>query len=317
MAAPLFASIGEFFLLRDAEARARSATAAQHARVAAHVEAGDRRARAARRAADPVTAAILYREALLAYARADAASAEDFARAADDLPPDALAARVPAVPPDVVDPAPDDTERVRRALVSRDPLYFDALGDAELARITGAFDRALAPARRRLEPRTVLHLRATRIGRIAGCAFLVTVALAHAVLEHLHPDIAFGKPVRVSSLAAGKPEALVDGDIGTSFAVATMKQDDAWVAVDLRAVHALTRIVVRNRVDGYFDNSLPLALETSTDGAHWDLVARRDTTFAAVPPWSVDLSHKPARFVRVRTLTQADLVLTEIEVYDR
>jgi hypothetical protein len=318
---PFFASIGEFFTLGRARATVRRYAPMQRERVAAHRAAGDLRARAARECGDPVSSAILYREALFAYARADLAAQPRKAGASGggdaDRPPgvDVLAPRVPAVPLATVDPSPDDVARVNRAMRATDPLYFDALADDEMNRLLAAFGRVVAVARRRVETRSLLHLRVSRLGRIAGCIFLFLVAAVHIGRAQLHPNLALGKTVAISSFFGGKPEALVDGDIGTSYAVATAKQENAWLAVDLGAPYAVTSVVVRNRVDGWFDDSLPLLLETSIDGEHWNAVGRRDTTFSASAPWTVRLDRSPVRFVRVHSLTLTCLALTEIEVY--
>ena len=320
MATPAWlGTIGEFFSLGRAEARVRKYEPMQRERVAAHRAAGDVRARAARRSSDPVSSAVLYREALLAYARADVAAAPG----ADRLPADpalaagALAGRLPPVPPATVRPSPDDEARVHRAVSSSDPLYFDALPQYELARVLAAFDRVTRVARQRIEARSLLNLRVTRLGRIAGCVFLTLVAAVHVARARFHPDLALGRPVAGSSLSSGKPEALVDGDIGTSYAVATSKQSNAWLSVDLGSPRPVRSVVVRNRVDGWFDDSLPLVLETSRDGSRWDIVAQRDTTFSAAPPWVATLDRRPVRFVRVRSLSVTSLALSEIEVYDR
>lgn len=119
----------------------------------------------------------------------------------------------------------------------------------------------------------------------------------------------------MSSLFGGKPEALVDGDIGTSFGVVTALQENAWLSVDLEAPLRVTEIDVYNRVDGWFDDALPLVVETSIDGARWELLAQRDATFSANPPWRVRLDGKTIRFVRVRSLSKTRLGLSGIAVY--
>jgi hypothetical protein len=146
---------------------------------------------------------------------------------------------------------------------------------------------------------------------------LFAVAAYHVARATLRPDVALGKPVTFSTYFGGKPEALVDGDIGTSYAIATTIQDNAWLAVDLQKPFKISEVDVYNRVDGWFDDSLPLVAETSLDGARWDVVARRDTTFAAAPPWRVLLDSKWGRFVRIRSLGRAAFALSEVAVYAR
>jgi hypothetical protein len=307
-----FAPIGEFFLLRRAEAAARGYSPAQRERVVAHRRAGDRRASAARRSGDPVSSAILFREALLCYARADDALGDAASRT------DALALRLPPPPADTVEPAAAaDAARVRSAVAASDPLYFDELEDEELGRVVAAFERTIPSARRLVETRSLLHIRATRIGRAAACLFLCAVAAFHLVDARLRPNVALGKPVAISSFFGGKPEALVDGDIGTSYAIATALEDNAWLGVDLQRPYRISEVDVFNRVDGWFDDALPLVLETSTDGVAWAVIARRDATFSASPPWRSRFDGTVARFVRIRSLTRTRLALSELAVYGR
>jgi hypothetical protein len=304
----------EFFFLRDAESASRRLEPSQRSRVAALQDGAELRVRSARRAGDPVAAAILFREALLAYARARAVAQGKDAPA--DPPARALAERLPLVPPDVVEPSAEDTARVRHAVAATDPLYFDAMDRAELGRVVGAMARAVAVARRGVEARSLTNVRGTRVGRAAGTALLLLVVAAHAARAWIRPDLALGKPVRVSSLLGGKPESLVDGDIGTSYAVATTSQENASMTIDLESPRAIATIEVYNRVDGWFDASLPVLLEISLDGTRWNQIARRDTTFSAFPPWTVHIDRTVTRFVRARSLNHEAFALSEIKIYE-
>jgi hypothetical protein len=283
--------------------------------VAAHRGAGDRRARSARRVSDPVASALLYRDALLAYARADAVAQGGGSQEGLDAP--ALAARLPLVPPDAVEPTGEDTARVRRAVAAGGPLYFDTLGRPELDHVVAAMARAAGAARGRLEVRSLTNLRFTRIGRVAGVVLLALVVGVHVGRAWLRPDIALGKPVTFSSYFGGKPELLVDGDIGTSYGIATTNQDNAWLCVDLLTPHRVSTIQVYNRVDGWFDDSLPVVVELSLDGTRWTPVARRDSTFGAFPPWTVHVDRMLTRYVRARSLGHTAFALSEIAVYER
>ena len=81
--------------------------------------------------------------------------------------------------------------------------------------------------------------------------------------------------------------------------------------------YRIDRVAVYNRVDGWFDDCLPLVVEFSTDGAKYSEVARRDQHFAADPPWSVDGKRELARYVRVRLARRGYLALSEVEVFGR
>jgi hypothetical protein len=307
-------AVVELFALKKAERRARATSPAQRRRLAVHRAAGDRRVRSARRVSDPVAASILLRSAVLAYLRA-AAIAESPERSDASITAQELASRLPPLAGDAVDPRPEaDTERVRRALRSPEALHFDSLDYAEVELTRSALDRA-ATVLRGPSPRDVIEVRAIRVGRLAGCVLLATLVAFEAARARFWPNLAYGKPVTASAVAAGRLEGLVDGRIGTSYAVAASAPDNPWLTVDLLAAYAVTRINVYNRVDGYLEDSLPLTLKTSLDGMAWDEVARRETSFSHDPPWTVILPGKPARFVRVQSAAHAGLCLTELEVF--
>ena len=122
-----------------------------------------------------------------------------------------------------------------------------------------------------------------------------------------------------SSRKAGPPDGheLVDGDIGTSFGVLTNVEDSPSVVIDLQDRYWIDSVKVHNRVDGWFDDCLPLVVELSQDGVHWDAIGRRDQHFDANPPWVVDGGGRPAHFVRVRVDRKSYLALSEVEVYGK
>jgi hypothetical protein len=309
--------VGEFFLLGAAEVQVRRRRPEQQVRIEAHLAAGDRRVRVARRVDDPLAASLLMREAALAYLRASAIA--DEARAEDDpFALETLARRVGHVPSDPVAPEPErDRERVRAAIRSSDPLYFDSLDGPELDKTRAALDRALSTLRERVGARSLAAVYGARYGRMAGVALLLGFILFRFVRTTLWPDLAAGKPVSASSILPGSPDGhdLVEGGMGTSYAIATATQDAPWVSVDLMRVYKITQIDVYNRVDGWFDDDLPLVLQTSVDGGTWDDVARRDTTFGHDPPWTVRLERKPARYVRVHGVGRIYVALSRLRVY--
>lgn len=314
-AVSLISRVGEFVSLRRAEATIRSYSAAQQELVALHHAAGDRRLRAARRVGDPLVAALLYREAALSYFRASAAvrsSPDDGAapheRAQIEIPPFAADPLGPSLA--------DDMARVRAALASSDPTFFDRLDRDELERTRSALGRAVSRLRGSVEARSLVNVLGTRVGRICACMLLFFVIGWRGSRAIFWPDIAAGKPVSASSLKAGVPEDLVEGNIGTSYALATGTQDSPWIAVDLLHVYRITKVEIYNRVDGWFDDNLPLAVQVSVDGALWTEVSRRTTTFGYSPPWIVRLDHRPARFVRVQGIGRSmALALSKMRVY--
>jgi len=312
---PLIAPIAEFFTQRRAERTVRAYVPAQSARVRKHVDAADKRLRAGRRVTDATAAAVLLREAVVQYLIA-------METARDPSAPDDATASFPTLPPDPARPRadPSDDARVRAAIASRDPLYFDGLSSEDVERARWALDRAASMLRRRVESRTLVAVRGTRWGRLAAVTVLVlwgAMALAKAKL--LPKNVAYGKPVHPSSLAEALPSGreLVDGDTGDSYAFKTREEDNPNVVIDLEGIYWLDTIKVHNRVDGWFDDCLPLVVEVSRDGNKWDEVARRDRHFDANPPWVVGAGGRGARFVRLRVARHASLALSEVEVYGK
>jgi hypothetical protein len=309
----------EFFTQRHAEQVARNYLPAQRERIDRLVRAAELRLLAGRRAAHPVPAALLLREAVVQLQRAIEAArdpdADDADLAARDLP-------LPRLPAEPARPRadPSDDARVRAALASRDPLYFDGLGPEDVERARWALDRAAGLLRRRVEARSVARVRATRWGRWAAVGVVLAWALlAFARAKLLPQDIALGKPVHPSSQKAppADGQTIVDGSTGTSVGVHTTVEDNPNVVIDLEAPYWLSTVKVYNRMDGWFDDCLPLVLEVSLDGKTYDEVARRETHFGTSPPWTVNAGGKPGRYVRLRVPRHGYLALSEVEVYGK
>ena len=299
--APLLARVRELVLLRRAEATARGYGAELAARVRALHGAGERRLLGARRLDSPLTRVaecVLLRDALRFYLRARCAAAgcED-----PILPADrgALDASVVAA----LD-APDE--------------HLDSLDQDALTALRGALDAAVTQHRRGVEVRSLTHIRAARVGRVAGLAVLIVwllVSLATRLFSP--PNLARGKPVSASSRYPGTPDGtgLVDGDTGGTYAIHTNREAEAWVMVDLQGSHPIATVKVYNRGDGWFDEGLPLAVEFSDDGVTWQQVAVRTEHFDQSPPWRVDAAGRSARFVRLRVSGTGIVALGELEVF--
>jgi hypothetical protein len=318
----LFAPVREFFTLRRAERTVRAYLPGQQAKAKALCDAAAVRLLAGRRTLQAVPASLLLRDALAIYLRAYEASQAASPEDPEDTDDHRLAPLMPPVPADSAAPhtQPADDARVRAAFLVRDRFYFDRLPDDELERTRWALDRTCGVARRRVELRSVVHLRGLQWGRIAA-VLLVTV---YAVFAYVHAryapvNVALGKPVHPSSRKAGEPDGhdLVDGDIGTGHAMATNTEDNPSVVIDLQAEYPIDEVRVHNRVDGWFDECLPLVVELSTDGVHYDEAGRREEHFDADPPWVVGTRGRVARFVRVRVMRRSYLALSEVEVFSR
>lgn len=175
-------------------------------------------------------------------------------------------------------------------------------------------------ARRRIEARSLANLRGTRWGRAAAVLVLLGYA-AFAAIRALvvPPNIALDKPVHPSSRKAGTPDGheLVDGDMGTTVGLVTNTEESPSVVINLQNKFWISSVKVHNRQDGWFDDCLPLVVELSQDGVHWDTIGRREQHFEANPPWVVDGGGRPAHFVRLRVDRKSYLALGEVEVYGK
>jgi hypothetical protein len=319
LAFALIEPIREFFGLRDAERTVRAFAPAQSARIRAHFDAAERRLFAGRQVVQSIPAALLLRDAVVQYLLAIEAARNPHQ---DSFAIGDLAAALPTVPPDPAGPQamPTDDERVRNAVSADDPLYFDRLDAEDAERARGALERAASMLRRRVEARTLTNVRGTRLGR----RLAVFVIVAYAALVGLRtafepPNVAKGKPVSYSSLGGNLTDGqrLVDGVIGTSYGIHTLTEESANVVIDLEDTYHIISVNVHNRVDGWFDECLPLLVELSTDGKTYTELGRREEHFDADPPWVVDGHREPARYVRLRVPRRGYIALSEVEVFGK
>jgi hypothetical protein len=309
--------IREFFLLRSSERVVRGYAASQRVLVERHVDAAARRLSAGRRIPQSVPAALLLRDAVKHYLFAIKAARDvSLGEAALDTMD---CTDIPVLGPDPLRPdvIPTDDARVRAALRATSPLYFDRLSDEDAALTRDALDRAASMLRRRVEARSLASVVGTRWGRLGALALVVVYVAVTVVHAKVWPrNIALGKPVHASSLAGGDGHELVDGELG-AVPLRTNTDESPSAAIDLGRGYRIDRVSVYNRVDGWFDDCLPLVVEFSTDGAKYAEIARRETHFGADPPWTVDGKRELARYVRVRLARRGYLALSEVEVFGK
>jgi hypothetical protein len=314
--------IREYFTLRRAESTVRAYAPGQQARVAEHVEAGRQRLAAGRKTTAAVPAAVLLRDAVIHFLLAAAVAKDPAGTGTPEL--DASSALPPLAPdPASPDAVPTDDARARGALASlatADVLYFDRLAPEDAERTRWALDRAAALARSKVEARTLTHLRGARWGRIAAIVLLAGyAAFAFVRARVVAPDIALGKPVHLSPHRAPPWDGheLTDGETGTTFTKLTQQDDNPNAVIDLLGRYWIDKVKIYNRADGWFDDCLPLVVELSQDGTHWEEIGRRTEHFEASPPWVVDGGGRAASFVRVRVDRKSYLLLSEVEVFGK
>jgi hypothetical protein len=317
-----FEPVREFFAQRTAERTVRAYLPEQRVRVRAHFDAADGRVRAARRLGEASVASVLLRDAVTHYLFATQWARSAAPADGDAATPERLSRHLPTLAPDPLRPdaSPSDDERVRGALAATDPLFFDRLAPVEAALTRTALDRSATVLRSRLEPRSLTNVRATRWGRLAALVLFVAYVAIAGIHSAVAPkNVALGKPVHASSIKGRSPDGheLVDGEVGTSYGLATNTDDSPNVVIDLVDTFRIQSVNVYNRVDGAYDDCLPLVLELSSDGANYVEVARRDQHFGADPPWTIRGGGRLARYVRLRVARRGYLALSEVEVFGK
>lgn len=102
----------------------------------------------------------------------------------------------------------------------------------------------------------------------------------------------------------------------TSFAVCTEVEMHPWVQLDLHREHVLTRARIWGRSDCCWGDELPLALQVSSDGRHFESVAVTETPLTAASAWNISLGGRKARYVRLYNTSNVlrSITLSELEV---
>jgi hypothetical protein len=313
----VIAPVHEFFTLARAERTSRACSPQQRVRIQTYCDAAERRWRSARCLSEAAPAAMLLRDAVACYLAAAVSAGNSEPLGHEPSNSELAASMVALAPePDRAGAVPSDDSRVRAAIEASDPLYFDRLSAEELARTRWALERAVAMLRG-IEKRDTATIRMTRWGRRGA----VVVCSCYAIFASIHAataprNVALGKPVTPSSVWYPAPagETIVDDDLGTSFGVHTKIEESANVVIDLLDTYPIEEVRVHNRMDGWFDEGLPLVVELSTDRAKFVEIDRRDTHFDGHPPWIASANGALARYVRVRCAGKAYVALSEVEV---
>ncbi|HEX4338003.1 MAG TPA: discoidin domain-containing protein [Polyangiaceae bacterium] len=256
-----------------------------------------------------VPALLLYREGFSMLARAHSVTGAGVAPAEDLVveqfiewlaskhAPSARALRADLVAPD----GPLDTASLREL----------ALRVAELGAVTSDVVALLTP-------RSSEEQKRRRTVRNALIVAGLVASLGAIAVEFVRPEnIALHRPTKASSHALGtRPSGAVNGRIYEQYGFHSEKESSAWWRVDLEQTYAVTRIRVYGRHDCCFDQSIPMVVEVSNDGDHFHQIAGRVEAFDQLEPWEITPDEPvKTRFIRVRSLKDTNLVLTEVEVY--
>lgn len=302
VATDFFLGLREAFTLEHAERAALDAGEARRAEAKRYANGARVRRAAARRLATPTAAVTLLRESLeLALVAGRVVRGEEN-----------------ATPIDLATELGPREGVVAEWLAATSPLFVDDLPFAHAEALRDALDVEVTARLAALDLRSVVAIRALRYGRFAAVVFVCAVVISSVLRAKFFPhNVAVGKAVMTNGLRfdTGSGLDVVDGRTRGTFGVYTADAPHPFVTVDLDKSYDITRIRVFNRGDGWYDESLPLALEISEDNVTFQELSRRTSHFDV---WTTDPpSGTHARFVRVIKLTPGYVALNEIEIYSR
>jgi hypothetical protein len=311
--------VREFFLLERAEQKLAELDVSRREAVRNYYEAGNRRLNVAQDLRGPVqtpAALTLYRQGthFLALAYLMSRSNANIDPAAVG-PEDAFQELDRALQADGAE-VPAAYHRARPILVSSDPLDLDRLDADESGRCVEeleATSRWLAGLVDARSPAELKWMRVFRIGVVVAGAVALLVML---VLRLIAPkNFALDKPATASSYMFGTVAAgAVDGAKNGTYGYHSLIEDSPWLSIDLGRPIAISKIKVFGRGDGYYDQSIPLALEVSDDGATYLQIAQRSEPFSEYDPWIVQPTALVTRHLRLKTMRHSYLVIGEVEV---
>lgn len=157
--------------------------------------------------------------------------------------------------------------------------------------------------------------RAAAAGTAVGVLGLA-IGLAALVSSVAAPrNLAQGKRWRASSADAGFPsEGRLEGAAAPTAFMHTTEEERPSLIIDLDGVRAIGGFEIENRRDCCADRTVPLAIEISSDGKAWSLLARRTAGFAT---WIRRFDTVTARFVRLQIERRSMLHLSRVGIYGR
>lgn len=150
----------------------------------------------------------------------------------------------------------------------------------------------------------------------AGSALLVLSGLGVLLWSLTRPpNLALKRPVSASP--AGYATAADEAVNGVRFGEIGYHSQagPAWLQVDLEVEREVRRVELYGRGDCCLDKSLPLVIEGSSDGQSYDVLAKWNEPFELFRPAVLRLEPTRLRYLRLRTLRKAFLMIAEVEVY--
>lgn len=211
---------------------------------------------------------------------------------------------------------PAELERLRGLLSRSEWDALDRMDELEAERASDDFATAVRflvyrfPEVQHAERRSELRWFA------AGAGLLALSALGVLLWSLTRPlNLALQRPVSATpaGFATQSQEAVNGarfGEIGYH-----SQSDAAWLQIDLEAERSVRRVEIYGRGDCCFDQSLPLIIEGSSDGAAYHALGRLSDPFRPFRPSVLTLEPTNLRYLRLRTPKRVYLMVAEVEVY--
>lgn len=209
---------------------------------------------------------------------------------------------------------------VEAALGSRSELYIIGLDSSQRAKLIELLKEMGLALMTPLETdagqvRQLLVMRWSRVGVTAAITGALLWLTLGWISDHSGKvNMALNCPVTTSSQAAGlgtNHQLLVDGD-RTNLGFHTDTGPNQFVIVDLGSIKKFDKVVVYNRTDCCKERAVPVRLEVSDDGVHYQKLADRTEVFDV---WTAKMLRARGRYVRLRLLQVNAFHLSEVEIY--
>jgi hypothetical protein len=312
--------IREFFLLEQAQKKSEALSTSQRETISIYHQAASRRISVARDLRGPIQAPAalsLYQQGSFFYALAYLVNRDENLDPTTLNPEEAFRKLDGAIAADGLTP-PKEFNLARPMLVESDPLALDRLTAKEAGLHIEQLERAARWLARLLDPRALREIKTARLVRVlAGAAAALALLVNLGVRVFAPKNLALGKPaVASSTMFSTAASGAVDGSRSGQYGYHSQLEESPWLSIDLGRAFSITKVKVFGRTDGYYDQSIPLALEVSDGGVDYREVASRTETFSDYDPWVVKLAPPiVTRYLRLRTARRSYLVLGEVEVY--
>lgn len=134
-------------------------------------------------------------------------------------------------------------------------------------------------------------------------------------------NVAKGRPALISSrleIDVDHRYGATNGEVTGTFGFHTAEEDRPWWILDLGREQALREVRIYNRLGTTAERAFRILVSLGNEGGNWSLVqdqGGRPFGGADGRPLRIDLSGRPARYIRIQLAGHGWLHLDEVEVY--